>query len=79
MKPRRQPYGDKNICGANIERIRRALGMKQRELAEQMQIRGVDINLSSLSKIEGQQRAVTDIELQAIAAILNVEIEELFP
>ena len=79
MKPRRQPYGDKNICGANIERLRKAQGMKQRELAEQMQIRGVDINLSSLSKIEGQQRAVTDIELQTIAAILNVTIEELFP
>jgi len=79
MKPRRQPYGDKNICGANIERLRKALGMKQRELAEQMQIRGVDINLSSLSKIEGQQRVVTDIELQTIAAILNVDIEELFP
>ena len=79
MKPRRQPYGDKNICGANIERMRKALGMKQRELAEQMQIRGVDINLSSLSKIEGQQRTVTDIELQTIADILHVAIEDLFP
>lgn len=78
MKPRRLPYGDKNICGANIERLRKARGLKQRELAEQMQIRGVDINLSSLSKIEGQQRAVTDIELQAIADILRVDINELF-
>lgn len=77
MKPRKAEYGDKNICGANIERIRKALGMKQTTLVSKMQLMGVDINPSSLSKLEGQTRSATDIELKAIAAILGVTMEEL--
>lgn len=77
MKPRKAKYGDKNICGANIERIRKALGMKQTTLISKMQLMGVDINPSSLSKLEGQTRTATDIEIKAIATILGVTMEEL--
>ena len=77
MKPRKAEYGNKNICGANIERIRKQLGMKQITLIRRMQLKGVDINPSSLSKLEGQTRIATDIELKVIAAILGVTIEEL--
>jgi hypothetical protein len=42
-----------------------------------MQLMGVDINPSSLSKLEGQTRSATDIELKAIANILGVRVEEL--
>lgn len=77
MKPRKAEYGDKNICGANIERIRKQLGMKQATLVSKMQLMGVDINPSSLSKLEGQTRSATDIELKAIASILSVPLEEL--
>jgi transcriptional regulator with XRE-family HTH domain len=77
VKPRKAEYGDKNICGANIERIRKRLGMKQSTLVSKMQLMGVDINPSSLSKLEGQTRSATDIELKAIAAILGVSTEDL--
>ena len=77
MKPRKAEYGDTNICGANIERIRKAQGMKQATLVRQMQLMGVDINPSSLSKLEGQTRNATDIELKAIAEILGVAIADL--
>lgn len=77
MKPRQQPYGNRNICGANVERIRKARGMKQTTLVVQMQLRGVDINPSSLSKLEGQNRIATDIELKVIAQILGISMEEL--
>ena len=77
MKDRQLPHGDKNICGANIEHLRRARGMKQIDLAAQMQTMGVDINPSSLSKLEGQRRAATDRELQAIAKIFGVTMESL--
>jgi len=77
MKPRKAPYGSKNICGANIERIRKQQGMKQSTLISQMQLRGVDINPSSLSKLEGQTRIATDIELKAISEILNVSMDLL--
>lgn len=77
MKPRRIPYGDKNISGAKIESLRKAMGMKQSELVSRMQLLGVDINPSSLSKLEGQQRIASDIELLAIAHILKVNVEDL--
>lgn len=77
MKPRKAEYGTKNICGANVERIRKQLGMKQTTLISKMQLLGVDINPSSLSKLEGQTRIATDMELKAIAKILGVPMEEL--
>lgn len=77
MKPRKAQYGSKNICGANVERIRKQHGMKQVTLAAKMQLMGVDINPSSLSKLEGQTRSATDIEVKAIARILRVPMEEL--
>ena len=77
MKPRMQPYGTKNISGANIERLRKERGMRQFELVQQMQLRGVDINPSSLSKLEGQVRVATDRELYAISQIFSVPMEEL--
>lgn len=51
--------------------------MKQHELVAQMQLMGVDINPSSLSKLEGQVRAATDVELLVISRIFRVKIEEL--
>ena len=77
MRPRSAGYGDKNICGANVERIRKRLGMKQTTLITKMQQLGVDINPSSLSKLEGQIRLASDVELKAIAKILGVTMEEL--
>lgn len=77
MKPRLKPYGTKNICGVNIERIRKERGIKQSALVAKMQLHGVDINPSSLSKLEGQTRIATDIELKVISEILGVSMEEL--
>ena len=79
MKPRSRPYGNKNISGAVIERLRNGRGMKQHELVSRMQTLGVDINPSSLSKLEGQHRIASDIELRAIAHIFGVAIDDLVP
>lgn len=77
MKLRQVPYGNKNICGANIERLRKEKRMSQGALVAKMQLYGVDINPSSLSKLEGQTRIATDVELKAIARILGVAMEAL--
>lgn len=77
MKPRKQPYGTKNKCGAKIEQLRKEHGIKQRVLVEMLQLRGVDMNPSSLSKLEGQQRIATDIEVKAIADALGVTADQL--
>ena len=73
MKIRKQEYGNCNIVGKNIERIRKQQGIKQK-----LQVYGLDINPTSYSKLEGQVRIATDIEIYAIAKILNVSLEELY-
>ena len=74
MRIRKKELGDKNLVGARIETARRSRGMKQKELLAQLQVRGVDINASALSKLEGQLRIVTDMELLAVAEILGVDV-----
>ena len=54
-------------------------GIKQHELVSRMQTLGVDINPSSLSKLEGQHRIASDIELRAIAHIFGITIDDLVP
>ena len=78
MKPRKKPLGDKNLIGANVTNIRRLNHMSQKELAINMQLMDVDINLSSLSKLEGQTRVATDKEVLAIARILGIRVDDLF-
>ena len=78
MKPRRKPLGDKNIIGAKVTKIRKLNKMSQRELAVHMQLLGVDINLASLSKLEGQTRNATDKEIYAISQIFKIKIDDLF-
>jgi hypothetical protein len=51
--------------------------LKQKDLLTQLQINGVDLNASGLSKLEGQLRYVTDFELVAIAKVLGVSINWL--
>lgn len=78
MRIRKQEYGNSNIVGRNIERIRKEKGIKQKDFISKMQIRGCDINPTSYSKLEGQVRIATDKEIRVIAEILEVEIVELF-
>ncbi len=78
MRHRQAPLGDKNLIGQNVTKIRALHHISQKELAINMQLMGVDINLSSLSKLEGQTRAATDKEVLAIARIFNMRIDDLF-
>ena len=78
MKQRKRPYGNVNLVGANIERIRKQKKIKQKDMIAQIQINGVDINPTSYSKLEGQIRIATDKEVYVISKILNIDINELF-
>ena len=77
MRMRSQPLGNRNIVGKRVEQRRRSLGMKQKDLLTKLQIKGIDINASGLSKLEGQIRYVTDFELVALADALSVSIDWL--
>ncbi len=78
MKIRKQEYGNKNLVGKNIERIRKEKGIQQKDFIAQIQIMGCDMNPTSYSKLEGQVRSATDKELFVISKILDVPMEKLF-
>ena len=77
MRLRKQALGNRNLIGARVEQARKGLGMKQKELLAQLQVNGVDMNASALSKLEGQMRSVNDFEIVALANILNVSVDWL--
>ena len=77
MRTRQQAPGDRNIVGARVEQRRRELQMKQKDLLTRLQISGVDLNASGLSKLEGQYRLVTDMELKYLSLALEVKVDWL--
>ena len=77
MKPRKLALGNRNIIGQRVTDARKNLGMKQVELLAQLQLKGIDMSVPALSLLEGQKRPVSDIELNALADILNVSVDWL--
>lgn len=69
--------GKNNICGVNVAIIRKKLEISQRELADRLQISGLDVDKNAVQRIESGQRFVTDIELISFAKVLNKSYEEL--
>ena len=69
--------GLNNICGKNIANFRRTLKISQRELADKMQLVGIDIDKNAIQRIECGKRFVTDIEIIAFAKVFNITYEEL--
>lgn len=69
--------GLNNTCGKNIARFRTALNISQRELADKMQLVGIDIDKNAIQRIECGKRFVTDIEIIAFAKIFNITYEDL--
>jgi len=68
-----------NISGENIAKIRKAIvpTVSQRALADKLQLCGIDVDKNAIQRIECGKRFVTDIELVAIANVLNVPILDL--
>ena len=69
--------GENNICGKNIFICRKEMGISQRELADKLQIEGLDIDKNAIQRIESGKRFVTDIELIYFKKVLGKSFEEL--
>ena len=78
MKTRSKEYGTANAVGKCIERLRLSKKIKQSDFIARLQAAGLDINPTSYSKLEGQLRQATDLEIYYIAKVLNVPITVLF-
>jgi transcriptional regulator with XRE-family HTH domain len=68
-----------NNIGPQIRRRRYALGWSQSTFAAKLQLAGLDISRSGVSKIEARLRFVDDKDLMFLAEVLKVPVQELFP
>ena len=69
--------GSNNICGKNVAALRKNLKISQRELADRLQLAGLDVDKNAVQRIECGKRFVTDIELIVLAKVLDIDITEL--
>ena len=69
--------GRNNLCGRKIALLRSNMEISQRELADQLQIAGLDIDKNAIQRIEAGKRFVTDIELKIISKVLKINVSDL--
>jgi len=70
----------KNLVGARVRQARKAAKppVTQMELVARLQVLGMKIDQSVVSKIENGQRPVMDVEVAALAKALKVSAGWLF-
>ena len=69
--------GRNNLCGVMVAQYRKKLGKSQRQLADMLQIAGLDVDKNAIQRIESGQRFVTDIELIYLSKVLNASYADL--
>lgn len=69
--------GNNNICGSRIARYRTEMKISQRELADRLQLVGLDMDKNAIQRIEAGKRFVTDIEIIGLSKVLGKTVNEL--
>ena len=77
MPKPRSTSGKKNLISQNLIELRKANNLSQRELAYRLQLEGYDIDKNVITRIETNQRYVTDIELVAFSKVFQVPFDYL--
>lgn len=69
--------GANNLCGRYVAEYRKKMGISQRELADRLQLLGLDVDKNAVQRIEAGKRFVTDIEIVFLADALHVSVMDL--
>ena len=75
--------GKKNICGDRLREARVVQRLRQEDLAAkiqtmaQIQLKGINMERDSISRIEIGTRFVSDFELKIFAEVLGVSVQWL--
>ena len=69
--------GRNNICGQKVAQLRVRRRLSQRQLAEQLQLLGLDVDKNAIQRIEAGKRFVTDIELLYLTKVFEVPVQQL--
>jgi len=67
-----------NKIGSRIKEVRIRRNFSQKQLSEKLELEAVYVCRGSISRIENGERAITDIEIDAISKVLNVSLDYLF-
>lgn len=68
----------KNVISDNVRLLRVKNQMTQQDLAAKMQTLGVNMDQQMISRIESNDRIVTDYELACLCHIFKVQPQELW-
>lgn len=77
MFSNRTPDGRNNVAGIKVAELRKGLRISQRELADRLQVVGLDIDKNAVQRVESGQRFITDIEVISFAKVFGITVEEL--
>ena len=66
-----------NLCGPAVRDLRKERGLSQRELADGLQLIGLDLGKNAIQRIEAGERFVTDIEIAALSEFFKISPGEL--
>lgn len=69
--------GKKNICGERLRQVRVVKRIRQEDLAARIQLKGVNMERDSISRIENGTRFVSDFELKVFSEALGVSVNWL--
>ena len=69
--------GRNNRCGEAVAQLRVSMGISQRQLADLLQLDGLEVDKNAIQRIEAGKRFVTDIELIHLARVFHVGYAEL--
>ena len=69
--------GKSNISGSIIEKYRKLKNMSREDLAEKLQLLGLNIDRFSIYRIEKNEIILKDFELICICKILKIDYHEL--
>lgn len=69
-----------NILGEKIAilRMQKKPKCSQRQLADLLQLKGLDIDKNAIQRIECGKRFITDIEINAFCSVFSITPNELF-
>lgn len=65
----------RNISGIKLKELQIENKMSQKQVAEKLQLEGIDLTEKEISKIEHNNRLIHDFELFAFAKIFNVSAD----
>ena len=73
----RKVGGKSNFCGKIIKNARKSSNMKEEEVARKLQLEGLNVDKSFVSKVESSSVILKDFELLLIAKVLNIDLNEI--